>query len=87
MHLFELLPLIMLLAGWLGKAPKRLLWQSAGLLVLIVLQYLTANLQGPFPALAAAHPVIALLITGLAASVTMEAFSLTRQRYPAPSTG
>ena len=34
-HFFEFLPLLMLVAGWLGRLPKNLLWLSAGLFGLI----------------------------------------------------
>ena len=72
-HLFELLPLLMLLFGWLGRMPRKLLWQSAGFFGLIILLYLTANIRTVLPGAAAAHPVIALLLSGLAYVVMVEA--------------
>ncbi|WP_274361757.1 DUF6220 domain-containing protein [Paenibacillus thermotolerans] len=60
-HLFEFVPIVMLILAFTGRLPKRLIGESAGLFVLIFVQYFTAN----FPAAGAVHPVIALLLFGL----------------------
>jgi hypothetical protein len=73
-HLFELLPLIMLALAFAGRLPDRLRWQSAGLFALIYAQYFTANVRAVFPWAAAAHPVIALGIFWVAARTMAEAW-------------
>ncbi|MGM0867448.1 MAG: DUF6220 domain-containing protein [Bacillota bacterium] len=60
-HLFELVPIIMFILGFLGRLPKGMIWGSFGLFALIFIQYATAH--GILPAL---HPVIALLLFGWA---------------------
>ena len=82
-HFFEILPLLMLVFGWLGKLPKQLLWQSAGLFGLIFLQYFTANIRAVIPLAAAAHPVTALPLIGLAFVVMREAWKITKDRRSA----
>lgn len=79
-HYFEFLPLLMLLSGWLGRAPKNLLWQSAGLFGLIYLQYFTANFRAISPLVSAIHPVTALLLIGLAYVTMIEAWKFIRYR-------
>ncbi|ANB59439.1 DUF6220 domain-containing protein [Anoxybacteroides amylolyticum] len=55
-HLFEILPILMLIFAFTGRLPKTLCWQSVGLVGLIFAQYFTANLK----IVGALHPVIAL---------------------------
>ena len=57
-HIFEFLPLLMLIVAFLGKLPKSLRWQSLLVFVVIYSQYFTANLPGA----GAYHPVIALVL-------------------------
>ncbi|WP_240345836.1 DUF6220 domain-containing protein [Parageobacillus toebii] len=57
-HLFEIIPILMLIFAFTGQLPKTLRWQSAGLLGLIFAQYFTANMK----MIVALHPVIALVI-------------------------
>jgi hypothetical protein len=57
-HIFESLPLLMLIFAFAGKLPGSFRWQSAGLIALIFVQYFTAN----FPGAGALHPVIALVM-------------------------
>lgn len=64
-HVFEYLPILMLLLAIFGKLSKGLRWQCLGLLGLIILQYATAKVSGDFPSvrmIGALHPVIALLL-------------------------
>jgi hypothetical protein len=63
-HLIELLPLLMLVAAFVGKLPPRLRWLSLAAFVMIGLQYATIALG--VPELTALHPVNALLIFWLA---------------------
>ena len=57
-HWFEFIPILMLIAAYLGLLPKPLRWQSAGLIVLLLFQYATAHI----PYTGALHPVIAMLL-------------------------
>jgi len=61
-RIFEYLPLLMLVFAFAGKMPATLKWHSVALIVLIILQYFTANT----PWAGALHPVIALLMFWLA---------------------
>jgi mercuric ion transport protein len=67
-HLFELLPLIMLVLAFVGRLPLRLWWLTLGTWLLIFLQYLFIGLAGGLgiPAIGALHPVNALLIFWIA---------------------
>lgn len=62
-HVFELLPLVLLIVAFAGRLPARLRWAAGIQLLLIVVQYATANIGG---AVAAAHPVSAMVIFWLA---------------------
>lgn len=68
-HLFEILPILMLIFAFAGRLPKTLRWQSAGLLGLIFAQYFTANMKSA----AALHPVIALIIFSVSWIVAKQA--------------
>ncbi|WP_029192191.1 DUF6220 domain-containing protein [Paenibacillus harenae] len=57
-HLFEYLPVLMLICSFAGQVPVRLRWLSGALFVLIFAQYFTANVPGA----GAVHPVLALLM-------------------------
>jgi hypothetical protein len=66
-HLFEYVPLLMLLAAFLGKMPARIKWLSLLAFGLVALQYAFVALgSSSLPALAALHPVNALVIFWLA---------------------
>lgn len=62
-HAFELLPVIMLIIAFAGRLPSRLRWAAVAQFLLIGAQYATAHSGG---SVAAAHPVIAMLIFWLA---------------------
>ncbi|GAB3062073.1 DUF6220 domain-containing protein [Virgibacillus ainsalahensis] len=68
--IIEYLPLLMLIASFVGKLPKSLKWQSIGLFMLIILMYATANI----PNAGAFHPVIALVMFWMAISVSQKAW-------------
>lgn len=63
-HFFELLPLILLVLAFTGRLPHRARWLSLGAFLLIAMQYAFISLgrELGIPALAALHPVNALLI-------------------------
>jgi putative tricarboxylic transport membrane protein len=72
-HIFEFVPLLMLVVSAAGRLPARLRWLSAALFLLVFAQYMTANLRGLAPLVAALHPVVALAIFWLALHVVLEA--------------
>jgi hypothetical protein len=75
-HLFEFLPVFMLIAAFVGKLSAALKWQSAGLLLLIFAQYFTAN----FPGAGAVHPLIALVLFWLSIHVVIQAYRGIRRK-------
>lgn len=60
-HMFEFVPIIMFVLAFIGRVPQRIRWNSLGLFIMIILQYITAKaFSGVW--LAALHPVIAILM-------------------------
>ncbi|MBB3128982.1 hypothetical protein FHS19_003657 [Paenibacillus rhizosphaerae] len=57
-HIFEFVPLLMIVFANTGKCFKGSAWLSLGMFALIYLQYMTAHV----PALGAIHPVMALVL-------------------------
>ncbi len=74
-HVFELLPFLILLCAVLGRLSGALKARAALLVALIFAQYFTANIGG---IAAAFHPVIALVITGVALEVAQTARTAVR---------
>ncbi|NTU78783.1 MAG: hypothetical protein HGA45_05170 [Chloroflexales bacterium] len=72
-HIFEFVPLLMLVVSAVGRLPARLRWRSAALFALVYAQYFTANIGGLAPLVAALHPVVALVIFWLSVHVVQEA--------------
>lgn len=68
-HIFEFIPIVMLITAFIGKLPKVLRWQSLALFLLTYSQYFTANL----PQAGALHPVIALVLFWLSVKVAKQA--------------
>lgn len=73
-HLFEYLPLLMVVFAFAGKLPPVLKWHNIALLVLIVLQYTTANVA----AVGALHPVIALVMFWLSLTTARKSLAAAR---------
>lgn len=65
-HIFEFLPLLMVLLAFVDKMHSALKWVSGIQFVLILYMYFAAGMRGAFPMVAATHPVVALIIFGLA---------------------
>src|SRR5947199_205240 len=60
-HYFEMAPVLMFILSFVGRVPGRIRWNSLGLYIMILLQYVTAKaFSGVW--LAALHPVIAVLL-------------------------
>jgi hypothetical protein len=72
-HVFEFLPIIMLVLAFAGQLPRRLKWLPVGLVLLIGIQYATA--EGFSDSLVAAiHPVNALAIFWVGMITTRKAW-------------
>ena len=76
-HIFEFLPLLMLIISFVGRLPAAQRWQCAALIALIYAQYFTANVATVLPFAAAAHPVNALVIFWLATLLLSRAWRHT----------
>ncbi|MBT2217460.1 hypothetical protein F3157_11585 [Virgibacillus dakarensis] len=62
-HLFGFnIPLFMLLSAYIGRMPRWSYWSIFGMFVSVFLMYFTANMSAQFPWIAAAHPVVAMLL-------------------------
>lgn len=68
-HLFEFIPLLMLIFSFTGRLPYSLRWMSAALFVMIFAQFFTANFTGA----GAFHTVIAAAMFWLALHVAIQA--------------
>lgn len=81
-HFFEWLPILMLIAAFIGKMPRWAKWQSFGLFVLIFLMYFTAHSHAiiSLKYSAALHPVIAMIIFILSVSITQRSYQLLKQK-------
>lgn len=78
-HWIGFVPLLMLAVGFAGKVPARLRWYSAALFALIYAMYATANIGGIQPWIAAAHPVLAMIIFWLSIRVASQARRMTSE--------
>ncbi|MCQ6561594.1 DUF6220 domain-containing protein [Paenibacillus mendelii] len=67
-HLFEFVPILMLLFAFIGRLPNKVRWQTAALFVLIFAQYFTSHVQ----IAGALHPVLALVLFWLSLSVARQ---------------
>lgn len=68
-HIFEFIPLLMIIFAFAGRLPKGTAWLCLALFALIYVQYFTANL----PAAGALHPVMALALIVLSLHVAKRA--------------
>ncbi|PYI54252.1 DUF6220 domain-containing protein [Paenibacillus flagellatus] len=68
-HLFEWIPILMLIVSWAGRLPKGTGRLSFALFALVFSQYMTANV----PAAGALHPVIAMALVLLSVHVAVRA--------------
>ncbi|MCP3741875.1 DUF6220 domain-containing protein [Rossellomorea sp. BNER] len=79
-HIFELVPILMLVTAFIGQLPLWAKWQSVALLGLIFMMYFTANVTTVLPWAAAAHPVIAIIMFWASLKMTRRAVSLLKIR-------
>lgn len=73
-HFFEFVPLLMLIFAFLGKLPNGLKWICVVFMLLLFAQYATAHI----PAIAAVHPVIALVYFTLCMLVAQQSWKMWR---------
>ncbi|GGD87408.1 DUF6220 domain-containing protein [Paenibacillus nasutitermitis] len=74
-YYFTPLPLAMLVLTFVGRTGKVTRYQSLGMFILIILQYVTAYMGDHMPMLAALHPVLALLLFWISIICTRQAFT------------
>jgi mercuric ion transport protein len=72
-HVFELVPVPLLVVAYLGGLPRPLKWTPVVLYLLVGVQYATAHQFGTY--IAAIHPVNAVMIFAVAAGATKRAWS------------
>jgi hypothetical protein len=78
-YLLSLLPLFLVIAAAVGRA-GRLVWLAGALLVLTFVQTLLPLLKADLPYIAALHPVNALVLAALTATIARRARGLARMR-------
>jgi hypothetical protein len=76
-YLLSLLPLFLVIAAAVGRA-GRLVWLAGALLVLTFVQTLLPLLKADLPYIAALHPVNALVLASLTATIARRARGLAR---------
>jgi len=82
-YILSLAPVIPLLLAWPARAGQRTVILCAALLVDAFVQSLLPSLKADAPALAALHPVNALLVFGLSVEVARRAVRLARSEAAA----
>ena len=81
--ILHLVPVLLIIAAAVARVGARLLWWSAALLVVQFIQPILPALRTGMPWAAALHPVLAVIIFWLAASIGLQAWRLLRQPAPA----
>jgi hypothetical protein len=71
-HYFEFIPIIMLIMSFFGGIPKLLRFLCIGLVVMMIMQYITVKLSGTLPYIAALHPVIAGILFWRSLQISQE---------------
>lgn len=75
----SLAPVLILVAGAIGRVGSRLLLWTAALLVLAFIQASLPSLRDGAPFVAALHPVNAMLVFWLAVTIGLRAWALVRE--------
>jgi putative tricarboxylic transport membrane protein len=57
---FAMMPVVLIVLAFAGRLSRAARWQSFGLFVMIILQFITVNFAANISYLSALHPVIAL---------------------------
>jgi hypothetical protein len=69
----------LLISAFVARPGRRAVGQAIGLFVLYIIQTLLPSARQAYPAIAALHPVNALLMFGLAINIARSATALVRQ--------
>jgi len=69
-------PVLMLIASFIARLPVSLRWSSVGLIVMLILMGVTANVASNAGVVAALHPVIAFLMFGATMTVVRKTSAL-----------
>ena len=77
-------PLLLLIAAAVARVGRRVIWWNVALLVAVGIQPFLPSLRTDAPWAAALHPVNALIIFWLTASISLQAWRLVRE-LPAAS--
>ena len=87
-YMLELLPIVLLIAGLLGRLGRRPALLAIGIFALFMLQSVFVGLRGDAPEVAALHPVNGFLITLLAVVLARDAWlgRRTSSAFEAPAT-
>jgi len=81
--ILHLVPVLLIIAAAAARVGARLLWWTAALLVVQFIQPILPALRTDLQWAAALHPVLAVIIFWLAASIGLQAWRLLRQPAPA----
>ena len=81
--LLHLVPVLLLIVAAVARVESRLIWWNVALLVVQFVQPLLALARSDNPAVAAFHPVLALVIFWLAVTIGLKAWRLVREPAPA----
>lgn len=76
---FELIPILMVVLALVGRLPRRWIWQSVALFILIFLMYFSANIGSTYPYMAALHPVLAIVMFWVVHKFMISALGLLRR--------
>lgn len=75
-HLFEFIPVLMLILSFVGNMPRWAIGYSASMFGVIFVMYFTANITSVLPWAAAIHPVIAVALFWLSIKLVPKAWKL-----------
>ena len=82
-HSIVLLPMVLLILAWVGRMPRPALKLAALLFGLVVVQVeVFAAIRHQMPALAALHPVLALLVFSIGFTVAQNAWRIVSTSRP-----
>ncbi len=85
-HTLGILPILMIILAYLGKAPrplKPLTW--VGFATYILLADVVVFLRGSLPFVAALHPVLAIVLFAVVATLAVRAWKLVREERTEPA--
>jgi len=81
--MLHLAPVLVLLVGWAAHPGSRTMWLIGALFTLVLFQPFLPSARVDSPAVAALHPVNAVLIAWLGITIALRATALAREPIPA----